>query len=406
MIRRSLPLVVSAGVFAVCGYALNVFLARHLGPTDYGDVGLTLSVMSLATVILTSGVPIVVSRQVAASPGPGSLSLAAGMRAQAVVGAVLVAVLLAAAPLVTALYRGTGNWWLVAIAAATLPGYGLMTVLVGYWNGLHRFWRQSSLVSAYSVAKVALIVPFALCHGPLGALVGYMLAPLVGIAVGRIGAAAPRPPQVAVRPMVGASVSLSLLALTTLATYSVDLYLVAGLSNDTTATSFYVVAQSIALIPLTAFSAVGQVSTPTIARLVAAGDVSGAGEAVRSTMRNQVLLLVPVVLTLNLSATWVVRLLYGSDFVGAAPTVKLLVPAYAMLSVLIFLTGCLTGAGASARAARCAAIGLVITIAAGAMLTPALGAPGAALGLGIGATAATLFAFRAVSTVVLMRHSV
>lgn len=399
MIRRSFPLVLSQSIFAIVGYILNVFLARHFGPIEYGTIGLALSINSLATVIVTSGVPLVISRDVARARGASNGLHRGGLRAQYLVAIVLMVLIAALAPLLQKILNRPGLAILLLVSTLLLPGYGLMTVLAGHWNGQHRFWRQSGLVVAYSVGKISAIVPLAVWFGPVGAMFGYVAAPLAGIVAGW------RPKWQyshnlrATRDVLRESYILSVFALTALGIYSIDLLMVAALSGQPTDAAYYVVGQSIALIPLTGLAAVSQVSTPTIARFFAADEYELAGRLVSRSLRNQLVILVPITAFLVFGAGPIVTLLYGPEFSEASLLVRALAPSYGIVAIFLFLSGCLHGAGASRTAVKCAIIGLTVTTATAAAFTPRLGPTGAAVGLGIGATLAMLSAYYEVGRV-------
>lgn len=392
MISRVVPLLVAAFVFACCGYAIQVFLARQLGPVDYGLVGLALSVVSLANVAQASGVPQAVSREVAGKrDGPEGV-LSAGLKAQAALSAALLVVVVALAPVLGIAFRDPALVTYVLLMALMLPGFGALSAYGGFWNGSHRFPRQAGVTITYAISKAVLVIGLAWAYGPVGAVLGYVVAPLCGVVVGlrRVpwasGVSSRRLLQQA-RPMIG--VALALLAL-----YSVDLYLVRVFVLDEAATGHYVAAQSVAVIPLLATSAFAQVLLPRIAGHVGTDGHLAAGRALSQALRQVLLVLVPGVTVISATAPEVVRILFGAAYDDAGGALRVLVLSMGLVAVLLVLASGLNGAGQSRSAARCTLVGLAVTVVAGTALTPLWSLRGAALAVGIGALVGCVLALR------------
>jgi O-antigen/teichoic acid export membrane protein len=383
VISRVLPLMAASLAFAICGYVIQVFLARQLGPADYGLIGLAMSVASLANVVQASGVPQSVSTNVARRQRYADAVLSTGLKVQAGISLALLALLASLAPVLGVAFHEPELVAYLLLVALMLPGFGMMTAYSGYWNGRHRFSRQAGLIAAYAVSKVLLIVGLAWVYGPVGALVGYALAPIGGIVVGfrRVGLRSHVRPRILLQqaaPMVAVS-------LTSLAIYSVDLYLVTIFLSDDAATGHYVAAQSVAVVPLLATAAFAQVLLPRIATETRGDDRLTAGHSVSQGLRQVLLMLVPGVAVLSATAPGVVRILFGSAFDAAGPALRVLVVSHGAVAVLLVLASVLNGAGRARDAARCTLVALVVTVIAGAALTPVWSLVGAATSVGVGA---------------------
>jgi len=55
--------------FVASGYAIHIGLARLLGPSEYGIYAVVISIMSMVTLILTTGIPQTVLKYVAYEDG-------------------------------------------------------------------------------------------------------------------------------------------------------------------------------------------------------------------------------------------------------------------------------------------------------------------------------------------------
>jgi len=404
VIRRTIPLTAAAAVFGISGYVINVALARRLGPDDYGSIGLVLSILSLANVVQASGVPIVVSRLVARDESRGGSIASVGSRTQLLVSTALAVVILTLSP---ALERGFDQDRLTTyliIGVLMLPGFGAMAVSGGYWNGTHRFGRQAMVTIAYALSKLVLIIPLAHLWGIVGAIIGYAAAPFAAALVGRAGI------PVAVRSdqpldLLRPSLPLAAAAMTTLAMYSVDLYVVSASEATRDRIGYYVAAQTIALIPLTAASSFGQVAVPTVARLLSRAEPAVAVRAVREGLVQLLMVLVPACALLTILSPMVVRVLFGSEYAPANTPTRILVCAYGVVAVFSYLSSCIAGSGRVRGAVIGSLCGAAIAAGGGAILVVSHGLVGAAGALAIGALAASVIGWLALRAVIAQGHT-
>lgn len=376
----------STAAFVVSSYLVNLWLGRHLGPADYGVLGVVTSLMSALNVMQVSGVPQGMAKIIAEDPEHADDVLRAGMRFQLLLSGVLVTILAAASPLLARVFDEPRLVGYLLLAALVLPGYGLLTVYGGWFQGLHLFGRQATLSAVYALAKLVLIVPLSLAYGITGALVGYVLSPLAALVRGvrlprRGGSFDGRRLLVLSAPLVGYS-ALSLLL------YSVDLFSVKALVADRASAGYYVAAQSVSIIPFLGLAALGQVTLPSVSRALSAGDGTEAGRVATQAIRYQLLLLLPASALICGSAHEVVVLLYGSAYAPAGDILRVLVLAYVPVSLFGLFASILNGAGRARTTMLLAGLGVLVAAGLCLWWVPQGGTIAAAAGMGCGATVA------------------
>jgi O-antigen/teichoic acid export membrane protein len=382
------PLILSAVAFVVSSYAINVWLGRHLGPADYGVLGVVTSLMSALNVMQVSGVPQAMSKFIAEDAEHADEILRAGVKFQLLLSGLLIAVFVGLSPLLAVLFHEPALVRYILLTAVVLPGYGLFTVYGGYYNGLHRFGRQARIAAAYAAAKFVLIILLAVKYGLAGALVGYALSPLFAAAVGF------RRPKVSSQFDVGKLARLSLpligFAALSLLQYSVDLYSVKAVIHSKVSAGYYVAAQSVSVIPFLGLTALSQVLLPSVSRFLAADRRDEASAAVVGALRYLLLLLVPASALIAGSAPAVMRLLFGATYAPAAPVLRVLVVGYMAVTTFGLLGSVLNGAGRAKAAMGAAGVGLVATLGLCVWWVPAFGLVGAAAAMGTGAACTAL----------------
>ena len=383
MLRRTLPLIVSTAVFALSGYAVNVFLGRHLGPADYGIIGLLTSLMSGLNTMQVSGVPQAVSKFTAETPDRADDLLVTGIRLQTWITTGLVVVCAGASPLLARVFHDHRLVPYLLITALVFPGYGLFAVYAGYYNGLHRFGRQAIINASYAIAKVVLVIALALVFGLVGALVGYALATVVAVVVAFRPAHRVEPYDS--RLLLGLSAPLVVFSGLTFLQYSIDLFTVKAAVHAPSATGYYVAAQNISVLPYLGLAALAQVVLPTVSRLMAEEGREATGKAVGQALRHLLLLLLPATALIVGSAPELLRLIFGSAYLPAVPTLRVMVVGYVAVTAFALLASVLNGAGRAKTAMTLAAIGVAVTLALCLVLVPHHGTIAAAASMGAGA---------------------
>ena len=386
--QGALYLGASSLAFLLAGYVTNIWLGRRLGPVNYGRYGVVLTLISAVNVMQVSGIPQAMAKMVSERPREQGSFLRAGIRLQLMLTAVLVAVFLAAAVPLASLLNDPGLTGYLRSSVLILPLYGLFSVYVGYYNGLHRFGRQAGMVGGYAVAKTLLVIGLAATFGLRGAILGFAVAPGLGLIVGfrRPG----RGPAAPLRELGSISVPLVGFAAMTTLQLSVDLLFVKAANLSPGAAGYYTAAQNIAVIPYFVMSAAGQVLFPTIASRLGAGDLTGARGALQRGFRYGLIAVVPAVAFLAVTRDEVVRLLFSERYIPAAGPLAILALGYGALGLFASLAYALNASGRGSRSFLLSAGGVVGMLVLCPILIPVAGLRGAAIGSAAPAVAVLL----------------
>jgi O-antigen/teichoic acid export membrane protein len=177
--RGMLLLTVTSGVYIVSAYAITVWLARHLGAGDFGRYGVATAVITLVSIAAGRGVPVAASRAIAAEPGTAERTMDAATRAMLAlvlgIGGIAAA---AAIPLAAALGDDSLRLPLLIGAGAALT-YGLQTLPLAWFTGMHRYGRQGVAQAWYAISRLGTIIAGGLLGGLTGAIAGFVLAPAI-----------------------------------------------------------------------------------------------------------------------------------------------------------------------------------------------------------------------------------
>lgn len=178
--RGSVVLTASRVVTVGIAYALNVFLARQLGPDLFGLLAVIITVLAWFELFVAEALPLWVVR-VVDSNADGPLIPRSYLYAQLGLSVALAVALFVMAPLLAGVFGTPNDTMLYRIAALDLPLFALFALFQGVILGGRAYMLQATGEISYSLAKLTATVVF-VGSGlvVLGAILGSLTASVVG----------------------------------------------------------------------------------------------------------------------------------------------------------------------------------------------------------------------------------
>ncbi len=353
---RRLVLVASFASTSLLNYVFGLAAGWLLGPADFGLLAFAQTLVLIGGLILETGIPWSLTREIARAPAHARAGLVRGafvanVGLAACLGGVVV-LFFVAGPFQAGLEQPS----IVLVVCLSLLCIAVSTVARGALQGVERFWAvaaiQVSEVAGKTVAGLALIL---LGHGVLGALAGFVLGGAAAAGLGvwltrevlrrqAAGRSLELPRLGAAAPLFGALLAFALLL-------NVDLLAVKLFASEERALAGYYQAGTM-LANLPCYLVTSAIVPLLFARLARAGRLESTGEVIGSGFRLIVLLVLPIELLLIAVPGLAVGTLFPASF---APTVELLRPlglARAALLVVALLSAAFQAVGRGSVPAR------------------------------------------------------
>ena len=363
------------------GIATAAFLSRRFGPEGYG----LLTLASVVVVWLESNVATALSRPaikvVGDAAGEWRPVGTAVFRLYTLVGCALGFVVWALSSTLAALLDEPllGNY--LRLLALDVPLFCMAQAHRNIIVGMGRFRARAVVSGARWCARLVLVVIFVSLSGSLvGAIWASICASLVELIVCRLYVR-PRLSQsdaYPVRRLCGYALPLVASALCMSLYSRLDLLMLKALGGTTAETGIYGVAQNLSLLPTLFSYSFAPVLLSTLGRTLREGEETAAREMGRQAMR-AVLLLLPVAAITAGVAPDVVALIFGREFLPAAPLLSLLILSSLALTMIAVTTSIMTVAGKPKWTFQLAWPLLLGAAAGHYLLIPRAGALGAAL---------------------------
>ena len=375
---------VSRVTVALTGAATTIFVARLLGPEGSGGFAIALTIVLMLTVLCSLGIEHGIAYHVASGRWAARDALRSVQRV-ALLSGLLGAALCVLARLAVPQAFGGLSVASTATAALTVP-FALSWFYVSFVGlAIDRYEAYVAPPAMQSALTLVLVVALALAAGLAGAVAGLAIANvLVALATGawarrRLPPVAPGPPPPGRlrRALSFGAMGYGANALTLLSA-RLDLLILSAVASAA-AVGHLAVAIAVTGVLWLVPSALSEVLFPRIAALSASGadDVRSFVEA--KSLRHTVLLVALALPLLTAPLVVLVVPIYGAGFRPAVDLALILLPGVALIGLSGVLSATIVGRGRPEFGLYTAAIVTPLTIAAYALLIPALDARGAAL---------------------------
>lgn len=384
-------LLMSQGAFLVCGYVIHVFLARKLGPEDYGIFGFIIAVLTWVEILVYGSSNLAV-KYIQTRPDRFQTWKSLFFRAQFVVAAGFFLPLAGLSLIVG--WKSERYGFLFLIAFFDLLFIGFYQLYAGYLNGFRLYARQAITSVAYSISKafsMVLLVYLGLrVRGALlgnifssmaGLLVGYLLFRSYGEALG--GSSIPEEIRgergISLSRVISESFLFALVPLMVNFILNLDTWVV-NFARGGSEVGYYVSAGTLSRTIFFLFSATFMATFPAIVSSFRGGTTSERTKRLFGLTGDFFMAIaLPSALLLAGNGRTLVRLFFGGEYLQAGPVTSILSLGMLFLTAFVFLVYVLYAAGKYAGAVRMLALPACLDIVSAPLMVLLWGIRGAAL---------------------------
>lgn len=381
--KGTIYLTISALIFMISGYVVNFWLGRSLGPTQYGVYGVLISLITAVNITQGNGLPQTISKFIAEDEEKAESILWSSLIIQ-IFSTIAVSILLfVSSGIIAGFLRDNSLVPYMQLSAAIFPLYGMYSLYLGYYNGLHLFKKQAFINVIYAIGKCVFIISLVHIWGLYGAILGFILSSFIGLIAGihipqKINRAFP------IKPLILFSIPLIGYAIVSTLQLSIDLFFLKSLYHSSQGIGYYTANQNITRIPLFGFSALSEVLLPAISKSIGQNLHSKIQLVTDQAIRFTFLLLTPTIILIAITSKQVLTLLFSSAYQLGASSLSILIFGTGLYTLYNIISNILSGAGKPNTPFGISIVGLIITSFFCYILIPFSGLIGAALATTIG----------------------
>lgn len=306
----------------LAAFLLYAYLARELGPADFGQWRLALSVLVWFEIFLNSGLTKVTTKSFTQGEHDRADVSRAGLTGQMIVAIAAFVALEASAGLIARALGEPSVAVLLRVAAFDIPVYGLFMIWSAMQLGRHHYTRQAIAWMVYATAKFAAIGGLVAAGFEVkGALIGNAVASVVGLVFVAVPLGVAQLDRAGrgrlLKGMAIAAVPFLSLNLIEGFGRSADLWLLSALVPVAAQLGWYASASALAEIPTFLFEGLNRVLFPGVSQARADGDTRLVGRYALQGVRLATMVGVLGIAMMAATGKEALTFLYSSAYVGA-----------------------------------------------------------------------------------------
>ncbi|MBU2025872.1 MAG: flippase [Patescibacteria group bacterium] len=376
-------------VFVLSGYFIHAYLGRLLSPADYGRYGLIVTLATMSIVFVGDGIPKALSKFISQFPEKEKIIKRKSAIAQVILIGFVSLIYYFAAPFIADFFRDKSLLSLIKLSTLIIPAFAAASFYNHYFNGLHMFGMQALQRSIRSAARIMAILIMAFFWGIQGAIIGYIVAPVLVSVFSYFADSHRKKPIEGDFPysdiirfglgVTGFMVAYNLVI-------NIDLFLTKRLLESDYWVGIYNAVITVGRIPFYFFSNLAFLLLPTISNLMQKRTKEEARKLIQKSMRYIIMLILPTVAVIMIFSKEMITLLYSKKYIEGELALKIFVAGVGCLTIFYICVFILNGSGKVRKSLILTWLGLLINFSLNYLMIPRWGILGSAI-----ATAATSF---------------
>ena len=372
-------------LFIASGYIIHAYLGRLLKPADYGRYGIIVTLATMSIVLIGDGIPKALSKFISQFP---EQELVIKKKAALLQTGLVLAVTVAyyfAAPLIAAFLRDDTLIPLIRLSAPIIPAFAAASFYNHYFNGLRQFGIQSMQSGVRGIMRIAAILVSAYYFGLNGAIIGYIIAPILVSIFAFITDKRRKEKvhqgsrDVSYRTLINFALGIVGFMVAYNLVINIDLFLTKRILADDYLVGIYNAVINIGRIPFYLFSNLAFILLPTISNLLEKRSREEARILIQQSMRYLMMLIIPVTAALIIYSNEIITLLYSSRYVEGNMSLKIMLFGASALTVFYVATFILNGSGKVHFSANMTWIGVIVNVGLNYIFIPQYGIVGSAM---------------------------
>jgi len=363
------------------GYAVHIGMGRILGPEQYGEFGVIMSLLTVLEVFLVRGVRETVTKYTAEFPEETRAIKRQALKIEAVFGGAMFFIFYFSAGPIALAFHDLNLVRSLRISAFIIPLIAIYSVYIGTLSGQMMFGKRAISMNVQSLGKVAAVYFFALLgfglEGAVGGyVVAYILALFAVLYLSRDGQKAGR--VFSARKLVSFAIPIIIFTGTLSLLMNLDIFFVKTLIEEGQAAGFYTSALALTRAPYLVFSALAITLLPIISQLTSSNQPQEASRYINKSLRLLLIIHAPLAFFTAGQSDAIIRLIYSSRYLPAARPLGILIFGVTFLTFFSVLAAVITGSGQPKTSMFVALALLPLDFLLNLFLIPRFGLSGAA----------------------------
>lgn len=327
-------------ILILSGFILNLFLARRLGPAEYGVVGIVTSFLFVFEIFLTNGLRQALSKIISSKEVNLRILWKKSFLIQMVLCAFLILIGLLSLNWIVNLLKIEPYKEFLFLFFLIIPIEGIFYINLGFLNGLQKYKQHAFANSFYSLTRVvfSLFFLYILSNGILAVLLGTLLAYTFSIFTSKIRFINDESTDsISIKYLINTTIGTLIFYLLVNIFLNLDILLLRGFGLTKIQIGYYKASASVGIALYFLISSVLQVSYPIISKLFSQKAFADLRKILTTLFLAIFYLTVLAFLFTNIFSKLIITLLFGVEYSLAATVLPWYVASIGLLSIVIML---------------------------------------------------------------------
>ncbi len=357
--RGTIYLIAAQALFVLLGFALNAFLARSLGPGEFGVLGVAITFALALTTLISAGFTGATAKFASEFPAKAGFIDRYVSKVLLVFSAIVVVLTFAFADFIAAFLGSASLAWPLRFASLLIPTQVIYSERLSLLNAFKNFDKIAIGIAALAASKLA--IAFGLVwsgFGVVGALFGHVLSPLVGFLLA--GKKVVETKEVfSVDKIKQYALPYSISAGLLVIVQNLDIFAVQAIVRDGVTTGLYVASTTLSRAMVVLLGAVAVGMFPTVSQLTSQKSRNIA-PYIRTALLYVFTLIIPISFFLASSSYNVLALFFSEQYIAGSSFLQVLSLSAALTTVMFVCFGILNAGGETKKALFITIVFLVV----------------------------------------------
>lgn len=374
-------------VFVLCTYSIHLYLGKTLSSSEYGTIGVVISIITVNYNFLSNGARQAASKLLATNKYDEKDVIKKSIYVQASIAFILTAINWFGANLFAYCLNAPEMSTYIKLSALIIPFTAGHFICVGIINGLKLFTIEAMIVTIYPLLRLSVIpyVRYIFEDGAVGTVIGFLTAAVVCCIIGTSYLIKKRKCYVYKEERVAFKSFLSnmsnFLVFFTCITIilNVDMLIVNALVTNADYVGYYTGAVNFSKVSYYLLSAIYIVVLPTITQLYSQGKIKESQATIVALNNSIALFILPIVSIVGATTTDMLSAFYREEYRVASNTATILMCSQFLIGLFVVINMCISSTNNKRFSTWIALNITVIDFILCYLLTKKLGNTGAAI---------------------------
>lgn len=337
-------------IFVLCTFIVHLYLGKTLSPSEYGTIGVVISIITVNYNFLSNGLRQAVSKLLASQKYDEGNLITRGIIVQSFIAFVLTAINWIGADLFSSILNAGNMSAYIKLSALIIPFTAGHFLSLGIINGLKIFVVEAAIASVYPLLRLTIIpyVSIVFSDSAIGAVMGFFTASFVCFC-SEISYLLYRKPRFVKRNLKVATSDLmsnmgSFLIFFTCVTVILnsDMLFVNALITNESHVGYYTGAVNFAKVSYYLLSAIYIVALPAVSQAHSQNSVVKERKIINSLSKIIIFLVMPVISIASATSKSMLVSFYKEEYAYASGTAAILMCSQFLIGLFVVISICIS----------------------------------------------------------------